>query len=73
MDLEVLPLLQMWPILGAVSLKQIFLSQRAIVLFNRNLPTRCHKTSLRAFISWVAGMCLAHGIVDKDNEMHTPS
>ncbi len=30
--------------------------QRVIVLFNRNLPTRCHKTSLRAFISWIAGM-----------------
>ncbi len=24
--------------------------QRAIVLFNRNLPTRCHKTFLRAFV-----------------------
>ncbi len=26
------------------------------MLFNRNLPIRCHKTSLRAFISWIAGM-----------------
>ncbi len=27
------------------------IQERAIMLFNRNLPTRCHKTSLRAFIS----------------------
>ncbi len=33
-------------------------TQRVIVLFNRNLPTRCHKTSPRAFISWIAGMAL---------------
>ncbi len=26
------------------------------MLFNRNLPTRCQKTSLRAFISWIAGI-----------------
>ncbi len=32
--------------------------ERVIVLFNRNLPTRCHKTSLRAFVSWIAGMAL---------------
>ncbi len=30
--------------------------ERAIVLFNRNLPTHSHKTSLRAFVSWIAGM-----------------
>ncbi len=34
------------------------LSYRVIVRFNRNLPTRCHKTSLRAFVSWIAGMAL---------------
>ncbi len=34
-------------------------SIRMIVLFNRNLPTRCHKTSLRAFVSWIAGMALS--------------
>ncbi len=28
------------------------------MLFNRNLPIRGHKTSLRAFISWIAGMTL---------------
>ncbi len=28
------------------------------MLFDRNLPTHCHKTSLRAFISWIAGMAL---------------
>ncbi len=33
--------------------------KRAIVLFNRNLPTRCYKTSLRAFISWIAGMAVS--------------
>ncbi len=33
-----------------------FRSQRVIMLFNRTLPTRCQKTSLRAFISWIAGM-----------------
>ncbi len=32
--------------------------QIAIMLFTRNLPTRCHKTSLRAFISWIAGISL---------------
>ncbi len=31
--------------------------QRAILLFNRNLPTRCHKTSLRLFVSWIAESC----------------
>ncbi len=31
----------------------------AIMLLNRNLPTRCQKTSLRAFISWIAGMALS--------------
>ncbi len=31
---------------------------RVIVLFNRNLPTRCHKTSLGAFVSCIAGMAL---------------
>ena len=29
--------------------------ERAIVFFNRNLPTRCHKTSLRAFVG-----CFVH-------------
>ncbi len=32
--------------------------ERVIVLFNRNLPIRCHKTSLRAFVSWIADMAL---------------
>ncbi len=32
---------------------------RVIMLFNRNLPTRCQKTSLRAFISWIACMALS--------------
>ncbi len=27
--------------------------------FNKNLPTRCHETSLRTFISWIAGMALS--------------
>ncbi len=29
-----------------------------IMFFNRNFPTRCHKTPLRAFISWSAGMAV---------------
>ena len=33
--------------------------ERAIVLFNRNLPTHCHNTSLRAFVSWIVGMALS--------------
>ncbi len=33
--------------------------KRVIMLLNRNLPTRCQKTSLRAFISWIAGMALS--------------
>ena len=32
--------------------------ERAILDFNRNLPTHCGKTSLRAFLSWVNGMAL---------------
>ena len=31
--------------------------QREIVLFNGNLPIRCHKTSLRAFVSWIRMLC----------------
>ncbi len=34
------------------------ISERAIVLFNRNLPNCCHKTSLGAFVSWITGMAL---------------
>ncbi len=34
-------------------------NERAIVLFNRNLPTHWHKTSLRAFVSWIAGIALS--------------
>ncbi len=41
------------------SLHQFACTERAIMLFNRNLPTRCQKTSLRAFISWIAGMALS--------------
>ncbi len=26
------------------------------MLLNRDLPTRCHENSLRAFISWIAGI-----------------
>ena len=36
----------------------LFLQKRAIMLFNGNLPICCHKTSLRAFISWNVGMAL---------------
>ena len=32
---------------------------KVIMLFNRDLPTRCQKTSLGAFISLVAGMALS--------------
>ena len=32
---------------------------RVRVLFNRNLPSHCHETSLMAFISWIAGMALS--------------
>ena len=28
--------------------------KRAVMLLYRNLPIRCHKTSLSAFISWIA-------------------
>ncbi len=31
------------------------------MLLNRNLPTRCHETTLRAFISWIAGMAIYWG------------
>ncbi len=40
-------------------LNNIELYKRSLMLFNRYLPTRCHKTSLRAFISWIAGMALS--------------
>ncbi len=36
--------------------------QRVIVLLNRNLPTRCHKTSLRAFVLLTCRMLFAHSI-----------
>ena len=32
--------------------------QRVIIIFNGKLPIRCHKTSLRAFISEIAGIAL---------------
>ncbi len=33
--------------------------KRAIMDFNGNLLTRCGKTYLRAFLSWIAGMALS--------------
>ncbi len=36
-----------------------FACRRVIMLFNRNLPTRCPKASLRAFMSWIGGMALS--------------
>ncbi len=38
--------------------------ERVIMHFNRNLPDRCQKTSLRAFISWIAGMALSIEVSD---------
>ena len=32
--------------------------ERAIMDFNRNLPTQCIETILMAIISWIAGMAL---------------
>ena len=34
-------------------------SERAIMDFNGNLLTRCGKTFLRAFFSWITGMALS--------------
>ncbi len=51
-----------WSVLADICMKIVReskISQRMIVLLNRNLPTRCHETSLRAFISWIAGMVLS--------------
>ena len=36
-------------------------TKRAILEISGNLPTRCSKTSLRAFLSWIAGMALSMG------------
>ena len=39
-----------------LTIRHILWQQRAIMLFNGNLPTHCQETSLRAFISWIAGI-----------------
>ena len=42
-----------------VCLKKKKHKQRAIMDFNGNLLTRCGKTYLRAFLSWITGMALS--------------
>ena len=39
-----------------------FFDQRAIMDFNGNLLTRCRKTYLRAFLSWIVGMLNNQGL-----------